>query len=365
MDRKTRRFVTAAVIVAASCNVYDPSLLVGGGGSGSGASGGSAATSGKSGSAGSGGSGGSTGGSMNGGTGGASGSAGASGGKSGSSNAGGSAGKGGSGGSGGSSGVEQTGGDGGDPGGEAGMSSSGGTGGTGGTGGGGKGGTAGTGGSAGTGGGGKGGTGGAGAGGAGASGAGAGGAGMGGTGGAATATGCAKLTTALNESTDVAHFVITMASATDLTGKTVTVRTYVQAGSGGSIRLYVQSGPSASPAYGWNFSAQTALSGTGTWKDLTYSPPSGTATSGAVRLGIEVTAAPATSGWTASTIVFVDSVTVNTTTPISYTFDATGTVYTTQTTADQVDKIWINNSDADTPSQTRTGTSVAWAATCP
>jgi hypothetical protein len=160
--------------------------------------------------------------------------------------------------------------------------------------------------------------------------------------------------------------VITLpASATDLTGKTLTVRTLVQAGSAGSIRLYVQAGASASPAYAWVFSGQTALSGTGTWQNITYGPPAGTATTGAWRLGIEVTAAPATSGWTASTVVYVDSVTVNTTTPISYTFDASSTVYTTQTTGDQVDKMWINIADQDTPSQTRTGTSVAWVATCP
>jgi len=363
MDRNTRRFVTAAFVVAASCNVYDPSLLVGGGGTSSGATGGFSAASGKGGSGGSGGTGGSTGGSIDGGTGGSSGTGGDKGGSAGaSSGAGGSSGgsKGGTGGSGvggsgGSSGTDM-GGAAGDAGGEAGMMGSGGSnGGTGGS----KGGTGGTGGTSGAGAGGKGGTGGAGAG-----GAGAGGAGMGGTGGATTATGCAKLSTPLDASTDIAHFVITLpAAATDLTGKTMTVRTYVQAGSAGSIRLYVQAGASASPAYAWVFSAQTPLSGTGTWQDVTFSPPSGTAVSGAWRLGIEVTAAPATSGWTNPTIVYLDSVKVNTSTAISYTFDTTSTVYTTPTTADQVDTLWINNSSSSDTNAT--GTAVSWVATCP
>lgn len=369
MDRNTRRVVAAAFVVAASCNVYDPSLLVGGAGSSSGANGGTG-TGGSSGKGGSstGGSGGSSGSAAAGssGTGGTSGkgnggSSGASSGRGGTSG-----GSGGAGATSGTGGTDELGGMGAE-GGEAGMgpttggaSGTGGQGGTGGTGGAGAGGTAGTGGSSGAG---TGGTGGAGAGSGGA------GAGSGGTGGAATMSGCAKLTVPLNASTDQARFPISYSGATNLSaaGTTMTIVLYVANGNGGAIAPYVQD-----TSYNILRSATPlALSNTG-WRTIVWNvstEPVGTTgivLTSILRIGLQIWANGATSGLVDPSNVFIDSIIVNTPS-VSYPFATSGTVNTTPVSSNegQPGVMWLNNYTEDTLPETLTGTALAWAATCP
>ncbi|HEV8548274.1 MAG TPA: hypothetical protein VGQ57_04580, partial [Polyangiaceae bacterium] len=78
----------------------------------------------------------------------------------------------------------------------------------------------------------------------------------------------------------------------------------------------------------------------------------------------EINAAPATSGWTNPTVVYVDSITVNTATPLSFPFDSTSTVNTaTNVTSDPTNtNLWMNSGSTDT---TATGTAASWQATCP
>jgi len=244
------------------------------------------------------------------------------------------------------------------------MGGSSGSGGTSGTSGGGGSGNAGNGGSSGSGGtAGQGGSGGAGTGGTGGAGAGG-----GGTGG--TATGCGKLTVPLNESTDQARFAITLSSSIDMsmTGATVSVSFYVQSGGGGSITPFVQDTPDYYFLRG--ATANAPLSETGTWRTINWdvaAEPLGSSTtnkSAIIRVGVEITAAPATSGWSDPTVVFLDSVSVSTGS-LSFPFDSSTTVYPTPTNNGPADQLWLNSHEEDTLPETLTGTTVAWASTCP
>jgi len=360
LDPNGRRALSVATVLAASCAVYDPSLLVGGAGPGSGASGGSG-DSGESGAAGR-----STGGSSGSSSGGSAG--GARGGEAGRGGGGAtSAGRGGTGGGAGMGAMSDAGEEG-NAAGEAGMGSS--TGGTmgGSSGGGGTSGTSGGGGAGNAGNGGtsaKGGTEGQGGSGGAATG------GMGGAGaGGGTATGCGKLTVPLNESTDQARFAIALSSSTDLsmTGATLSVSFYVQSGGGGSIAPFVQDTPDFHFLRG--ATANTALSGTGTWRTINWNvaaEPLGSSTttkSAIIRVGVEIAAAPATGGWGDPTVVFLDSISVSTGS-LSFPFDSSGTVYPTPTSSGPASQLWLNNHDEDTLPETLTGTTVAWASTCP
>ena len=59
-------------------------------------------------------------------------------------------------------------------------------------------------------------------------------------GGEFPANGCASLTVPLTATTGRAHFVITLASGTNFSGATLSMRVYVKAGVGGAISNYVQ-----------------------------------------------------------------------------------------------------------------------------
>ena len=61
--------------------------------------------------------------------------------------------------------------------------------------------------------------------------------------------------------------------------------------------------------------------------------------------------------------MYIDSITVAAAS-LSFTFGATSSVYTTATSLYTTDTaIWLNSSSSDTTALT--GSSVAWAATCP
>ena len=180
------------------------------------------------------------------------------------------------------------------------------------------------------------------------------------------ASGCAKLSVPLDDAADKAHFVISLTSAADLSGATISMRVYVQAGTGGSIFNYVQDSgtfhflgvPAAQRA------SLSALSG---WSTLSWNlgtaDPGG---SGIVRtsiknIGIELNAQPSAS-WTSPTVIYVDSITVTTPT-LSFTLDATASVYPTPTTSSAPSQaLWLNSGASDT---TATSASLSWQPSCP
>jgi len=205
---------------------------------------------------------------------------------------------------------------------------------------------------------------------AGASGKGGGGgtAGAGGTGGATqTATGCAKLSVPLDDGADKAHFVISLNSPVDLSGATISMRVYVQAGAGGTVFSYVQDSgtyhflgvPSAQrrllnsvngwTTIIWNVGAEPDAAGTGIVKTSIKN------------IGIELNAQPS-STWSNPTVVYLDSLTV-TSPALSFTFDATATVSPTPSTMNAPGQaLWLNIGTTDT---TATGAALSWQAACP
>jgi len=331
--RATRAAKAAAVILTAvSCSVYDASLL--GSGPAAAGSGGKAAAAGHSGSAGD-----------ESPTAGRGGSAGAvNGGSSGESS--------------GDAGMIDT----------AGAMETGGEGAEGGGAGTGTGGTVATGGSAGTAGASSGGTAGASTAGSGGTGGSGGGAGSAGSGGSPPMNGCAKLSVPLDDANDRAHFVISLPSATDLSSPTtaiISMHLYVQAGAAGTVFNYVQD--SGNNWFGVTTAQRPLLSSVVGWQTLTFNVGAQAATGGIVktdvrRLGIEINAAPATSGWSKPTVVYIDSITVATP-ALSFTFDTTGTVSPNPTGSDVAGQVlWQHNGSTDT---TAAGTALSWVATCP
>jgi hypothetical protein len=211
------------------------------------------------------------------------------------------------------------------------------------------------------------GAGGKGAGGAGAGGAGAGGAGAGGAGGASqTVNGCAKLSVPLDAAADKAHFVISLTSPADLSGATLSMRFYVQAGQGGTIFNYVQDSGTFH-FLGVATAERPLLSSFSGWSMITWDvgaePEAGTGIdkTNIKNIGVELNALPS-STWSNPTIVYLDSITV-TSPALSFTFDATASVYPTPTTSSASGQaLWQNSGASDT---TATGVTLSWQATCP
>ena len=196
----------------------------------------------------------------------------------------------------------------------------------------------------------------------GAGGAVAGSSGMAGAGGVIqTANGCAKLSVPLDEATDKAHFVISLASTADLSGATISMRFYVQSGQGGTIFNYVQD----SGTYhflGVPEAKRQALSGAVGWSTISWNvgtepdPGTGIVKTSIKSIGIEINAQPS-SAWSSPTVVYVDSITVTTPT-LSFTFDAANSVSTSNTSG----ALWLNGGSSDT---TATAAAVTWQGTCP
>jgi len=192
-----------------------------------------------------------------------------------------------------------------------------------------------------------------------------GGAGAGGT--STTANGCAKLTVPLDSAADKAHFVIALTSPADLSQATISMHLYVRAGSGGSIFNYVQDSGTYH-FFGVPLAQRAMLSSFSGWSTITWdvgAQPDSAAT-GIVKtsirnIGIEVGAQPSSS-WTNPSIVYIDSIAVTTPT-LSFTFDASSTVYSTPTTAAAAGQaLWVNSGATDT---TAVGVTLGWQATCP
>jgi hypothetical protein len=186
-----------------------------------------------------------------------------------------------------------------------------------------------------------------------------------GTGGVTEMDGCARLSVPLDGSSDKAHFTISLTSAADLSaaGTAITMNVYVQSGSGGVIFAYAQDsdynflGPATRPLLAdqdgwvtlrWNVAAEPNVN------SIDKSDVS--------RIGIEINAAPSSS-WSDPTIVFVNSISINTPS-LSFPFNTTGTVSTStsQTSDPNSQVLWINADSSDT---TASGTALSWVATCP
>ena len=195
--------------------------------------------------------------------------------------------------------------------------------------------------------------------------AGSAGSGVGGT--TQSANGCAKLSVPLDDAADKAHFAISLTSPVDLSGATLTMRLYVQAGVGGSIFNYVQD----SGTYhflGVATAQRHLLSSFSGWSTVTWdvgAEPDAAAT-GIVKtsiknVGIELSAQPSTN-WTNPTIVYIDSILV-TTPALSFTLDATSSVNSTpMTTSASGQALWLNSGTLDT---TAASAALSWQATCP
>ena len=170
----------------------------------------------------------------------------------------------------------------------------------------------------------------------------------------------------LDDAGDKAHFVISLTSPADLSGATISIRFYVQAGAGGTIFNYVQDNgtyrffgvPTAQryplgsasgwTTISWDVGAQPDSAGTGIVKTSIKN------------IGIELNAQPS-SAWSNPTIVYLDSLTV-TNPALSFTFDATASVNPTPTTTASGESLWLNIVSSDT---TATGSALSWQATCP
>jgi hypothetical protein len=183
--------------------------------------------------------------------------------------------------------------------------------------------------------------------------------GAGGSGGSTSATGCAKLSVPLDATGDRSHFVISLTNTQDLTTGTISLRFYVQAGAAGSILPYVQDPNFAflgrPPADLTTFSGWSTI----TW-DVAAEPTTGNITKNSIkRIGIEITANPAASGWSNPTVVYLDSVRVKMAT---FAFDSSDNISTLASTTDQGNQVlWFNNNASDS---TATG-ALTWQATCP
>jgi len=191
-----------------------------------------------------------------------------------------------------------------------------------------------------------------------------------GTGGAQdSAQGCAKLSVPLDDAADRVHFVISLTSPLDLSKGTVSVRFYVQSGSGGSIFSFVQDA-ARFHFFAVQGAARPKLSTFSGWSTLTWDvgatdPGSSNIDKTTIkRIGVEINAAP-DAVWSNPTVVYLDSITVvQPSLTTSFTFDTSSSVSTsTSNTSDVSGQVlWLNSLTSDT---TATGVSLGWQATCP
>jgi len=182
-------------------------------------------------------------------------------------------------------------------------------------------------------------------------------------GSAAGSSGCASLSVPLTAMADQAHFVITLANSASFSGATLTMRVYVKAGTGGTISNYVQD----SSYKLLRNSKPTKLSVAGAWQTLTWNVAtealgtSGIALTSISRIGIEIRATPDTA-WSNPTIVYVDSISVNSP-KLSFAFGASSTVAATPATLDVAGQVlWQNSNAVDT---TASRAVLSWLASCP
>jgi len=157
--------------------------------------------------------------------------------------------------------------------------------------------------------------------------------------------------------------VITLASTTNFSAATISMRVYVKAGVGGTISNYVQD----STYKLLRNSMPAELKGLSGWQTLTWDvgaqgPGStGIALAAVSRVGIELSAAP-DAAWSNPTLVDVDSITVKSP-ALSFAFASNSAVTPTPSTLDVGGQVlWQNSNSVDT---TASNVALGWLATCP
>lgn len=191
-----------------------------------------------------------------------------------------------------------------------------------------------------------------------------GGAGSGGSGGTSpepfACTGCARLLVPLDAAGDHAHFTIVLAAATNLSAATITLRVAREAGTGGTLRAYVQQGDSQMFMYRLGPGTDIDEIPTAETMDIAWdlADETGFDLATIARIGIEITAEGSTA-WTAPTVILLDRITVMGANPAvsAYPFDAATTVHPTPVEIYNAGPIWLNSYSADT---TAAGSEISW-----
>lgn len=173
-----------------------------------------------------------------------------------------------------------------------------------------------------------------------------GGAPNGGTGPLGSCPGCARLSVPLADASHKANFVITLPNVMDFSNTQIRYRVYREAGSGGSVKGYIQH--SGSPDYQQLFQREAQpISDIYGWVEFTWDVAAHDTTFDKTivgRVGIQVTGAEATS-WTNPTVILVDSITVIGAAAGPWTFDYNNTVDPGATTSAAPNVLWRNNGD--------------------
>lgn len=140
--------------------------------------------------------------------------------------------------------------------------------------------------------------------------------------------GCVRLFVPLASPTDKANYAITLPAVRDFSAATITYRVYLEAGSGGFVKGYIQH--SGSPDFLQMFQSTPADISTlgGGWRDIVWNVGAQAANYDKRiigRVGIQVTSLGATK-WSNPTIVYLDSVSVSGVSTGPWTFDQSGSV---------------------------------------
>jgi hypothetical protein len=176
----------------------------------------------------------------------------------------------------------------------------------------------------------------------------------------AMATGLSVLTVPLAAATDKAHFLITLGSAVNLSGATISFHVNVHAGTSGVFQAYLQHG--GSPDYNQLYQGWQKLSDLSGWQDVVWvvastANPSTFDETTVARLGIEIGGGSAADFSATTDVVYVDSISLSGGIPAAgpWTFDTTGSISATAFPA--ADILWLNAASTDT---TATGATLTW-----
>ena len=144
-----------------------------------------------------------------------------------------------------------------------------------------------------------------------------------------TCTGCARLSVPLATATDKANFVIILPAVKDFSAATMTLRVYLQAGSGGQLKGYIQH--SGSPDYLQLFQyAPVELKSLGSgWHDIVWNIAAQTSSYDKTivgRIGVQITGQGSTN-FTNPTVAYLDSISVSGVTVGPWAFDQSSSIY--------------------------------------
>jgi len=176
----------------------------------------------------------------------------------------------------------------------------------------------------------------------------------------ATATGLAVLTVPLASASDKAHFLITLASAVNMSAATITFHVNVHAGTSGTFQAYLQHG--GSPDYNQLFQGWQTLSALSGWQDIVWdvastANPNTFDETMVARLGIEIGGGSAATFSATTDVVYVDSMSLSGGTPTAgpWTFDTQDAISATPFPSSDI--LWLNTASTDT---TASGATLTW-----